>query len=85
MHDAELLDLLEQSIVYVAPSPAAGLSAGDSVEEDAAAEIRSGTVAGSSSEGAEGDGEVDALDPLDDDHGPSATTVGFVDIAGSPR
>ena len=83
LHDAELLDLLEQSIVYVwRRHLLAALGRRLRVEEDAAAEIRSGTVAGSSSEGVEGDGEVDAPDPLDDDHGPSATTVGFVDIAG---
>ena len=85
LRDAELLDLLEQSIVYVwRRHLLAALGRRLRVEEDAAAEIRSGAAPPSTADEVEGDGdgEVDAPDPLDSAHGPSATTVGFVDIAG---
>ena len=65
-----------------APALLAALGRRLRVEEDAAAEIRSGAAPPPTADEGEGDGEVDAPDPLDSAHGPSATTVGFVDIAG---
>lgn len=79
LRDAELLDLLEQSIVYVwRRHLLAALGRRLRFEEEVAAE---GGSTGSVDE-ADGGNDVQDGDRLDDDHGLMATTVGFVDIAG---